>query len=75
MQLILLINGVPGNAYNVANMETEISIRKLAERFIELYPESGSKLVFNLSEDATKFGYNKIMRNVLDSNKLQNLGW
>lgn len=73
--LILLINGVPGNAYNVANMNTEISIRKLAERFIELYPESGSKLVFDLSEDATKFGYNKIMRNVLDSHKLQNLGW
>lgn len=73
--LILLINGVPGNAYNVANMKTEISILKLAERFIELYPESGSKLVFDLSEDVAKFGYNKTMRNVLDSHKLQDLGW
>lgn len=73
--LVLLIKGVPGNAYNVANMRTEISIRKLAERFIELYPESGSKLIFDLSEDVTKLGYNKTMRNVLDSHKIQSLGW
>lgn len=73
--LILLTKGVSGNAYNIANMKTEISIRSLAERFIKLYPESGSKLIFDLSEDAAKFGYNKTMRNVLDSHKIQDLGW
>ena len=73
--LTILISGTPGQAYNVANMSTEISIRDLAQRFINLYPESGSKLVFDLKEDAAKIGYNPVMRNVLDSTKLMNLGW
>ena len=71
----ILAYGTPGQAYNVANMETEISIRDLAQRFIDLYPESGSKLVFDLKEDAAKYGYNPVMRNVLDSGKLMALGW
>lgn len=73
--LTILSHGEPGQAYNVANMDTEISIRDLAQRFIDLYPESGSKLVFDLKEDAAKLGYNPIMRNVLDSQKLMELGW
>lgn len=73
--LTLLLRGVPGEAYNVANMNTEISIKELALKFIELYPGSNTSLRFELGEDATKFGYNKIMRNVLDSHKLMDLGW
>ncbi len=73
--LALLLRGVPGEAYNVANMDTEISIKDLALKFIELYPQNNINLLFDLSEDATKFGYNQTMRNVLDSNKLMNLGW
>lgn len=73
--LIILAFGTPGQAYNVANMDTEISIRDLAQKFIDLYPEAGSKLVFDLKEDSAKLGYNPIMRNVLDSTKLMSLGW
>lgn len=73
--LTILVAGIPGQAYNVANMDTEISIRDLAQRFIDLYPEAGSRLVFDLKEDAAKLGYNPIMRNVLDSKKLMDLGW
>lgn len=73
--LTILTSGTPGQAYNVANMDTEISIRNLAQRFIDLYPEAGSKLVFDLKEDAAKLGYNPVMRNVLDSTKLMGLGW
>ena len=73
--LTILTEGTPGQAYNVANMDTEISIRDLAQRFIDLYPESGSRLLFDLQEDATKLGYNPIMRNVLNSEKLMSLGW
>lgn len=73
--LTILAFGTPGQAYNVANMDTEISIRDLAQKFIDLYPEAGSKLVFDLKEDAAKLGYNPVMRNVLDSTKLMRLGW
>jgi len=73
--LYILSKGRPGKAYNVANMATEISIRDLAQRFIDLYPESGTKMVFDLSSDATNFGYNAEMKNVLDSSELMSLGW
>lgn len=72
---VILTAGTPGEAYNVANMETEISIRDLAQRYVDLYPDSGSKLVFDLKEDAAKLGYNPVMRNVLNSEKLMSLGW
>lgn len=73
--LVILANGTPGEAYNVANMDTEISIRDLAKTYVELYPESGSKLVFDLKEDARNLGYNPTMRTVLSSEKLMNIGW
>ena len=73
--LFLLLYGKHGEAYNVANMSTEISIKDLAERFVALYPESGSSLRFDLRTDAASLGYNAEMRNVLDSGKLMELGW
>lgn len=73
--LAILLRGAPGEAYNVANMNTEISIKDLALKFIELYPENNTSLCFDLSEGAAKFGYNKTMRKVLNSHKLMDLGW
>lgn len=73
--LLLLVKGKAGEAYNVTNMDAEISIKDFALKFIELFPESGSSLKFDLSEDPAKFGYNPEMRNVLDSGKLMALGW
>lgn len=73
--LLMLINGVPGEAYNVANMQAEISIKNLAQRFIELFPESNISLRFDLGEDAAKLGYIAVMRNVLNSEKLMGIGW
>ena len=73
--LTIMVKGTPGEAYNVANMDTEISIFDLAQRFIDLYPEAKSKLIIDLGQNATRLGYNPIMRNVLDSSKLLELGW
>ena len=73
--LYIMAKGNVGEAYNVANLETEISIKDMARRFTELYPNSGSALRFDLSEDATKLGYNAVMRIVIDSKKLYSLGW
>ncbi len=73
--LILLCKGEKAEAYNVANMNTEISIKALAQKFIDNYPEAGSELIFDLGEDAVNLGYNPIIRCVLDSSKLMKLGW
>ncbi len=73
--LTVLEKGENGEAYNVANMDTALSIKELAERFISLYPEAGIKLKFDISEDITKLGYNQTVKIRLDSNKLCSLDW
>lgn len=73
--ILLLEKGESGQAYNVANELTEISIKDLAEKFIQLFPEAGISLEFDLSTDATKLGYNQTMRSVLDAGKLKAVGW
>lgn len=73
--LTLLLNGESGQAYNIANKDTLISIRGMAEMLIEKYPESGSKLVFDIAEDATKLGYNPKVKMNLDTQKIEKLGW
>lgn len=72
----MLTNGTPGEAYNVANMNTEISIKDLALKFIENYQDCKTNLIFDISEaEAAKLGYNKVQRNVLNSEKLLSIGW
>lgn len=73
--LVMLLKGNPGEAYNVANMDTEISIRDLAAKFIQLFPSSGSMLRFDLDANTSALGYAPVMRNVLNSSKLMDLGW
>lgn len=73
--LTILLYGQAGEAYNVANMDTEISIKDLAQRFIDLYPESGTKMEFDLAANYKTLGHNPVMRNVLNSEKLMQLGW
>ena len=73
--LTVLLKGNKGEVYNIANKNTLITIRGMAEMLIENYPESGTKLVFDIAEDVTKLGYNpKIVMN-LDTEKIEKLGW
>lgn len=71
----ILLRGESGEAYNVANMDTAISIKKMAERIIEQNPDVQTKLIFDLEDDIQKLGYNEIIMKRLDTKKLENLGW
>ncbi len=73
--LTVLLKGETGQAYNAANPDTFISIRGMAELLINRYPQSGSKLVFDIAPDAGKLGYNPKVRLNLCTDKLQKLGW
>ena len=73
--LTVLLKGDTAEAYNVANKDTLISIRGMAEMLIENYPESGTKLVFNIAEDVTKLGYNPKVKMNLATDKAEALGW
>ena len=73
--LTVLLSGKTGEAYNVANKDTLISIRDMAQMLIDSYPSSATKLVFDIAEDVTKLGYNPKVKMNLATEKLEALGW
>lgn len=73
--LTLLIAGKPGEAYNVTNMDTAITIRDMAQLVCSLVPEKKIRVRFELPANLDAFGYNPETVIRLDSRKLQHLGW
>lgn len=69
--LTILINGDKGQAYNVADEDSYISIADLAEKVAK---SSGIKVVYDL-EDSAKTGYLNTLYMDLDTYKLRKLGW
>jgi len=70
--LHILLKGNSGEAYNVADESSNITIRELAEMTAEL---AGRKVVIELPPDAARQNETKITRAVFDTTKLQGLGW
>ena len=73
--LYILISGKAGEAYNVTNMDTAISIYDMAKLVSGILPESNIAVERDIPEDLASFGYNPEMIVKLDSTKLQKLGW
>ena len=73
--LTVLAKGNVGEAYNVANKDTTVSIADMADLFCNLYPKSRTKVIFDIAEDAEKLGYNPVVKLQLDSSKVEKLGW
>ena len=68
--LTILIKGENGNAYNVANYDTGISIKDMAEMLAKKY---GLNVVYKISDKNR--GYNEKIHIKLNSEKLESLGW
>lgn len=73
--LTVLLRGAAGEAYNVSNEATFGTIREMAEMLVAQYPESGSRLVFDIPEDTEKFGYAPASKMLVNAEKLEQLGW
>jgi len=73
--LTILEKGEVSKVYNVANKATTISIADMAQLFCELFPRSGSKVVYDIAENTSSLGYNPTVKIQLDSSKLEALGW
>lgn len=73
--LTVLLNGKNAEAYNISNEATFGTIREMAEMLVERYPQSGSRLVFDIPEDSSQFGYAPTSRMLICSEKLNALGW
>ena len=72
--LVLLANGVSGEAYNAANGDTYCSIKEMADLVIECFGARGTRVVrdFDPVREAT-FRKSSDLR--LDTKKLEGLGW
>ena len=70
--LYILILGESGNAYNISNKNSNISIRDMAECIAKA---ENKKVIFDLPNNNEKSVFTKINRSILDSSKLERLGW
>lgn len=70
--LHILMKGKCGEAYNIADGESNISIRELAETIAEI---GGRKIVIDMPDVDEKRGFNVVTRSVFSIDKLEALGW
>lgn len=70
--LHILLKGESGQAYNIADSTSEISIKELAQMIAEI---GGKKVVLDIPTDAEKAGYNPVTKSVFSTEKLESLGW
>lgn len=70
--LSVLLNGVCGEAYNIADETGDITLRELAGMIAGL---AGKKVVFELPDAVEKAGFSKATKARLDGSKLKSLGW
>lgn len=70
--LTVLFNGEAGQAYNIANPKVRITIAQLADIIAK---KSGRKVVFVNPSDTDIINRTPIVKQVLCSKKLEDLGW
>lgn len=70
--LQIMFLGVQGEAYNVADVESDIELRELAALLADI---AGKKVVFELPDARERKGYSTATRAMLDAGKLEKLGW
>lgn len=70
--LFILLSGENCEAYNIANSESNLKIRELAEIVAK---EAGRKVVFDIPSDGTGGNTTPITKAVFSTAKLNSLGW
>ena len=68
----MLLCGASGEAYNISNPGSVVSIRDIAEKLAEA---GGVKVVFETPSDQEKKNYNLMSNSSLKADKLLALGW
>lgn len=70
--LTILFHGKKGEAYNVSNENSIVTIAELAQIIAE---ECNRAVVFDIPSDLESKGFSKPQNCILDNKKLRNLGW
>ena len=70
--LYTMLLGKCGEAYNVADINGAITLREITENIAGYV---GRKVVFDLPDEQESAGFSKVSVGVMDTKKLQGLGW
>lgn len=70
--LFLMCNGRDGEAYNVSDRDAEITLKDLAQRMADIVH---SKVIYELPEETEQRGYSKATKALLDTGKIEAMGW
>lgn len=70
--LHILLKGECGQAYNIADSNSNISIHQLAETIAEI---RGKKVIIDIPSDTERKGFNVVTKSVFSTRKLEELGW
>ena len=70
--LTVLLNGETGQAYNIADIKSVVSIREFAEIVAQ---KASVQIQFEKCSEVERRSYNLMENSVLDSSKLLELGW
>lgn len=70
--LTVLINGVPGEAYNLANPESRLTIAQLADKIASA---GGQRVIFEDPSSGDIANQSPIAKQVLNTQKIEKLGW
>jgi len=61
-----------GAAYNLGDPRSDLTLKELAAIAAD---DAGKRVVFDLPSDVEQRGYCPVQKTLLDSRKLQSLGW
>lgn len=70
--LTVLDRGISGNAYNISNKNSVVSIMEMSRMTAEY---AGVNILFDFPDETEKRGFSTVKRAVLNSDKLEELGW
>lgn len=70
--LKVLLDGKTGEAYNISDEKSDITLKKLADLIAKT---CNKKVKFELPDEVEKAGFSKATKARLDNSKLTNLGW
>ncbi len=70
--LTIMLLGVNGEAYNIADVKSDIELRDLAKILASI---ASKEVVFELPDESEQKGYSTAIKAILDAEKLETLGW
>ncbi len=70
--LTVLLKGKEGEAYNISDAESEVTLKQIAEWLAE---DNGVKVKFEIPDVTEQAGYSTATKAVLDTKKISALGW